>query len=99
MVELGWDLKDLEFKHSNAIAIECITNSGRRTRLKYSYIRGTLLTGMNSRIFAESINSQVYNVEEAKNWVRWTPSKAINITEFNQQDINIVPPYIELPRI
>jgi len=94
---LGWDIKDLEFN----IQMQCNRMYNKilaeELDMKYFIYSGTLLTGMNSRDFCREHNSHVYNVEEAKEWVRWTPSKAINITEFNQQDLNIVPPYMNYP--
>jgi len=94
---MGWDIKDLEFNINMQYSRMYNKILAEELDMKYFMYQGGLLTGMNSRDFCREHNGHVYHVEEAKEWVMWTPSKAINITEFNQQDFNSVPPYMNYP--
>jgi hypothetical protein len=50
-----------------------------------------------SRDFCREHNAHVYSIEETKVWPEWTPSKAVNITEFTQKDLDKVPSYMNFP--
>ena len=63
--------------------------------LKYFIYQGGLIG--DSRDFCREHNNHVYSIEEAESWKTWTPRDAVNITEFDQKDLDKVPSYLDYP--
>jgi hypothetical protein len=95
--DLYWSIKDLDLnihlQYDRAYNKFLAEESG----MKYFVYQGNLLTGMNSRDFCREHYDIVFHIDEAKDWAKWTPSKAVNITEFNQKDLDAIPTYLDFP--
>jgi len=95
--EMYWDIKDLAFNLHQVHDAFYTRFLGAGLGYRYFVYDGSILE--DSRDFCVALNNKVWSVEEAKDWVNWTPSKGVYPKEYQikQEDKNTVPTYLSYP--
>lgn len=90
----GLDKQFQQFGYDLYSQYDAAYNANLAEELDFEYFiyQGGLIP--ESRDFCREHNNRVYSRKEAEEWRNWTPSKAVNISEFKQKNLNEVPSYL-----